>query len=309
MISWLLLLLGGLSISLYLIFNNKSAAADYLKNVDKTVLVDNMVEDSHQAVNLKVLTEESFTEKLNSSYKRTLRRIGAYAEFKIVLFGVLLTATGGYLNQSFFRVDDYLIIIPVVIGGMIFGAFFLKGREQRQFEAAFPDALNVLTGAVSAGESVIHAIIYVGNNIDGPVGKEFKLMGERLQMGETPDSVFKKSCKVFPYPSFQFFIITLRANLQRGGQLKDVLTRLNRLMFEAHAIEKKKYSLTSEARMSAKIVGAIPFIFLLILQYISPENYEFVMFNDSGKPILYYMLVSEAIGLFIIWKLMKSVGS
>ena len=175
------------------------------------------------------------------------------------------------------------------------------------FEESFPDALNMLTSAVSAGESIMHAIMFVGKSLDGEVGKEFKVMGDRLQLGESPDSVFRKSCRRFPYPSFQFFVITLRANMSRGGQLKDVMTRLNRLMFEARAIEKKKYALTSEARTSAKIVGAIPFFFLFMLQYLSPENYEFVMFNPAGRPILYYVLISEAIGMTIIWLLMKSV--
>ena len=99
----------------------------------------------------------------------------------------------------------------------------------------------------------------------------------------------------------------MRANLQRGGQLKEVMTRLNRLMFDARAVDKKKYALTSEARASAKIVAAIPFIFLWLLQFLSPENYEFVMFDPAGRYILYYVLFSEFVGISIIWKLMKGV--
>jgi tight adherence protein B len=65
--------------------------------------------------------------------------------------------------------------------------------------------------------------------------------------------------------------------------------------------------MTAEARMSVKIVAAIPFFFLFLLQYLSPENYEFVMFNSAGRPILYYVLISEAIGIGIVWFLMKGV--
>ncbi|MUL06124.1 pilus assembly protein TadB, partial [Aliivibrio fischeri] len=72
-------------------------------------------------------------------------------------------------------------------------------------------------------------------------------------------------------------------------------------LFEGHT--------TSEARASAKIVAAIPFIFLFMLQYLSPENYEFVMFNPAGRPILYYVLISESIGILIIWLLMRGVRS
>ena len=74
-------------------------------------------------------------------------------------------------------------------------------------------------------------------------------------------------------------------------------------------MERKKFAMTSEARISAKIVGATPFVFLFLLQFLSPENFEFIMFSEPGRPILYYMLVSETIGLAIIWALMKGVKS
>jgi tight adherence protein B len=196
--------------------------------------------------------------------------------------------------------------VIVEIAGITYAIFWLESRAERKFEESFPDALNMLASAVSSGESIMHAIGYVGENLEGRVGKEFMLMHERLRIGETPGEVFKKACERLPYPSFQFFVITLRANLSRGGQLKNVINKINRTMFDARAMEKKKYALTSEARTSAKIVGAIPFFFLFFMQYMSPENYDFVMFDDAGRPILYYMLISELIGMAIIWKLMRN---
>jgi tight adherence protein B len=201
--------------------------------------------------------------------------------------------------------SPYVVIFISIIIGLIWGYVWLQERETKQFNEHFPDALNMLSSAVSAGESITHAIAFVGKKLEGEVGKEFKVMGERLQLGESPDEVFKKSCVRFPYPAFQFFVITLRANMNRGGQLRDVISRLNRLMFDARAVERKKYALTSEARISAKIVCATPFFFLFILQYLSPENYEFVMFHAEGRPILYYVLISESIGMLIIWALLK----
>ncbi|MFA0124579.1 pilus assembly protein TadB, partial [Vibrio sp. 10N.261.48.A2] len=50
-----------------------------------------------------------------------------------------------------------------------------------------------------------------------------------------------------------------------------------------------------------------PFFFLFILQFLSPENFEFVMHHPEGRPILYYLITSESIGMLIIWALMKKV--
>ncbi|MDG3032109.1 hypothetical protein P7245_11870, partial [Vibrio parahaemolyticus] len=45
----------------------------------------------------------------------------------------------------------------------------------------------------------------------------------------------------------------------------------------------------------------------MILKVTSPENYNFVMFEEGGKPIFYYVLVSEAIGFFFIYMILRGV--
>lgn len=306
MISLLLIVFGFIALALTLVQSKrKKAHYDYLTQFSKTVYVNSMAEQ--QAINIKSLTDRSLIDKIKLRWINTEKQIGQYASLKIAIYIGVLIIFSWKFNQGFIRGSLIIVALFIVTIGIILGYLWLEKRERIQFEESFPDALNMLTSAVSAGESITHAIMYVGNTLSNEVGKEFKIMGKRLQLGESPDDVFHKSCQRFPYASFMFFVITLRANMQRGGQLKEVMLRLNRLMFNARSVEKKKYALTSEARTSAKIVAAIPFFFLFILQYLSPDNFEFVMFHPSGRPILYYVLISEIIGILIVWGLMKSV--
>ncbi|WP_072054822.1 type II secretion system F family protein [Aliivibrio fischeri] len=278
--------------------------SQYLEKLNVTQFVDDL-NSTEQAINLASLTERTFRQKLEFIWKKIARQLGNGAALKLVFSVCVFALIGLLINRSMIHASPYIVVFIAIIAGLIWGYVWLQEREKKQFNERFPDALNMLSSAVSAGESITHAIAFVGKKLEGDVGKEFKIMGERLQLGESPDEVFKKSCVRFPYPAFRFFVITLRANMNRGGQLRDVISRLNRLMFDARAVERKKYALTSEARISAKIVCATPFFFLFILQFLSPENYEFVMFHAEGRPILYYVLISEAIGMLIIWGLLK----
>ncbi|WP_217522290.1 type II secretion system F family protein [Vibrio metschnikovii] len=302
----LLLIILGIVLLLVAKRKQKQEGYDYLAQYSRTRYVDSMTSEQ-QAIDMKSLSDRSLQDRFNQGWKNLSKQLGKLALLKVMIFLVGLVFLGIEFNQRFIRGSALLVIVITVIAGVFFAYLWLKKREQTQFEESFPDALNMLSSAVSSGESITHAIMYVGNTLNNEVGKEFKIMGKRLQLGESPDDVFRKACLRFPYPSFHFFVITLRANMQRGGQLKEVILRLNRLLFNARSIEKKKYALTSEARTSAKIVAAIPIFFLFILQYLSPENYEFVMFDPSGRPILFYVLISEAIGIAIVWGLMKSV--
>lgn len=305
MIFWLALILGGV-LFIIAFWPSKRKENEYLEQLNRTLYVNSMDED-HKAVNLNSLTGETFSQKIQRRVRNIKMQLGAFALLKVLAYCLVVALVSFYANNTFIRVNPLYALVIGQIVGIFSGLTILESRQQKEFEMAFPDALNMLASAVSSGESLMHSIIFVGKSLEGSVGEEFKRMGERLQMGESPDTVFRKSCNRFPYRSFQFFVITLRANMQRGGQLKDVITRLNRLMFDARAIEKKKYALTSEARTSAKIVAAIPFFFLFMLQYLSPENYDFVMNHPKGQPILYYMLISEAIGISIVWGLMRGV--
>lgn len=278
--------------------------SQYLEKLNATQFVDDL-NSTDQAINLASLTERTFRQKIEFVWKNIARQLGNGATLKLFFSVCIFALIGVLINRSMIHASPYIVALISIVAGLIWGYVWLQEREKKQFNERFPDALNMLSSAVSAGESITHAIAFVGKKLEGDVGNEFKVMGERLQLGESTDEVFKKACVRFPYPAFRFFVITLRANMNRGGQLRDVISRLNRLMFDARAVERKKYALTSEARISAKIVCATPFFFLFILQFLSPENYEFVMFHAEGRPILYYVLISEAIGMLIIWGLLK----
>jgi tight adherence protein B len=279
---------------------------NYLQEFQQTQFVQSIVSEQ-QAVNLRSLTEQNMIELWRAAWDQLRKQLGRYPLFKLCTLMIALLLISLELNRRFVQGSAWFVTPFLMCLGFLCFYRWLQHRERRIFEDTFPDALNMMTSAISAGESIMHAILYVGNTLEGDIGDEFKAMGKRLQLGETPEAVFRKSCQRYPYPSFYLFVISLRINIQRGGQLKELMIQLNRIMFNARAMEKKKNALTSEARTSAKIVAAIPFVFLFLLQYISPENYQFVMFNPDGRLILYYVIASEAVGIGIVWGLMKSV--
>ncbi|WP_087023855.1 type II secretion system F family protein [Thaumasiovibrio subtropicus] len=294
-------------LGVWMAFRRKSKPIDFLKTAQiESKQVDSM--HSTDALDIHTLIGRSLKQRVKEYVHQVLGQIGEGAVMKIALFFCGVSFAAIKLNESFGQFPLYFVLPLALFITTYMALQWLKKRERKRFNEEFPDALNLLTGAVTAGESLMHAIIFVGKSLDNSVGREFKYMGERLQIGESPDEVFAKACQHFPYQPFYFFIITLRANMNRGGQLKEVMMRLNRLMFDSRAIEKKKAAMTSEARMSAKIVAAIPFLFILFMKYMSPENFDFIMSHEAGRPILYYVLVSESIGIFVIWLLMRGAA-
>ncbi|HCH0915009.1 type II secretion system F family protein [Vibrio parahaemolyticus] len=249
----------------------------------------------------------SYKKKVKDKFKQLKKLLSPNAGLKLIGFFAASSIVVYCVNDWFFMFEYWKVLLA--LEPILFVMFILKlsGIQAQRFKDNFPDALNILSGALSSGQSIVHAFEYVGTQLENEVGEEFKKMSERLLIGEDPDDVLARSAASFPYVEYFFFAATIRINLSRGGQLKDVINRINRIMFEARAIEKKKNALTSEARASAKIIAALPVIFIMILKVTSPENYNFVMFEEGGKPIFYYVLVSEAIGFFFIYMILRGV--
>ncbi|MCX2791864.1 type II secretion system F family protein [Vibrio sp. Sgm 5] len=278
-----------------------------VKKVNQFFNIEEAEAENFNAINVKSLVRKQSWQKFKESISPTLTVLGPRSSLYIALYITGSLIASWYVVVKLLLMTNTVLILGLSLLLTIFGYRYLITRRRRDFENTFPDALNILMSAVTAGDSLMQAISYVGEVMDNSIGREFKLMGDRLKLGESPEVVLQRSCKNYPYPEFLFFTVTLRANIARGGQLKGVLARLIRVLVDARTLEKKKMAMTSEARISAKIVAAIPLIFMVILNYVNPGNVDYVLYDPSGRIVLFYVLGSELFGLFIVWLLVKGV--
>ncbi|MET2851364.1 type II secretion system F family protein [Vibrio owensii] len=278
-----------------------------VKKVNQFFNIEEAEAENVNAINVKSLVRKQSWQKFKESISPTLTVLGPRSSLYIALYITGSLIASWYVVVKLLLMTNTVLIVGLSLLLTILGYRYLVTRRRREFENTFPDALNILMSAVTAGDSLMQAISYVGEVMDNSIGREFKLMGDRLKLGESPEVVLQRSCKNYPYPEFLFFTVTLRANIARGGQLKGVLARLIRVLVDARTLEKKKMAMTSEARISAKIVAAIPLIFMVILNYVNPGNVDYVLYDPSGRIVLFYVLGSELFGLFIVWLLVKGV--
>lgn len=298
---WIALILGSIAL-LIMRVDQKTKVNQYFDLKDKDG-------GGHlHAINVNELMNRKAWQKLVSDFSLAIDVLGPRSVIYITTY---LFSTAFVLWYLFTRVINFgsaWMFILMWFALLYIGYRYLVNRRRKLFTNSFPDVLNMLMSAVTAGDSLMHAIGYVGEKTDSAIGHEFKLMSERLKMGETPEVVLERACKRYPYPEFVFFTLTIKANLARGGQLKSVLARLIRVLVDARTLEKKKMSMTSEARVSAKIVAAIPLGFTLFLSQMAPQNLEILADHPTGHLVIMYVVGSELLGLFIVWLLVKGVN-
>lgn len=152
----------------------------------------------------------------------------------------------------------------------------------------------------ASGISVNEILKKAGQEIKGNLGQECDLIFRRLSIGENIETIFYDAYRRFSYPEFYIFINILMLNIKQGGQLRELTHRLNQVVTNYNKMEKRKMAMTGEIRMSIWVITLIPIIFFAFNYFMNPLSFEKMFSHEIGKMIIYYCLVSNILGIFIM---------
>ncbi|MEI5686700.1 type II secretion system F family protein [Sphingomonas kyungheensis] len=137
--------------------------------------------------------------------------------------------------------------------------FFIRRRVAR-FTAKFPDAIELLVRGLRSGLPVTETIGVVGQEVEGPVGEEFRMVSDKMKIGKSMDAALQDTADRLGTPEFQFFVITIAIQRETGGNLAETLANLATVLRQRGQMKLKIKAMSSESKASAYIVGSLPFI-------------------------------------------------
>ena len=182
---------------------------------------------------------------------------------------------------------------------------FKRGRRVKAFLNEFPNALDVIVRAVKSGLPLNDGIRLIANEAQEPVRTEFRRIVEAQQLGLSIPEATLRMPETMPCAEAGFFGIVIQIQSQAGGNLSEALGNLSRVLRDRKKMKAKVQALSMEAKASAAIIGALPFI-VAFLVYLSSPNYIMPLFTtSSGHMIIGFSLVWMSIGIFVMRKMMN----
>jgi tight adherence protein B len=119
-------------------------------------------------------------------------------------------------------------------------------------------------------------------------------------MGVPMDQCLAKLFERMPLPEVSFFSIVLSIQLKAGGNLSEALGNLSIILRSRKLMREKINALSSEAKASAFIIGALP-ICVCVMVYITSPSYMGLLFSDpTGHMGLGAGLLMMATGIFVM---------
>jgi tight adherence protein B len=264
------------------------------------------VQDSLNELDAKQKSKDVLVKK--PPLKAQLRQAGM--KVTIERFYLYSAICGLVVTIMAFVAGAPLIVLPGVLlaAGLGLPRWFVSFRRTRRIKAflnEFPNALDVIVRAVKSGLPLNDAVRLIANESPEPVKSEFRRVVDSQQMGlSIPDATMRMS-ETMPCTEASFFGIVIQIQAQAGGNLSEALGNLSRVLRDRKKMKAKVQALSMEAKASAAIIGALPFI-VAFLVYLSSPAYLMPLFNTNvGNLILGCAAVWMSIGILVMRKMMN----
>jgi len=218
----------------------------------------------------------------------------------------LFSGLCGVLGTGLYLLLGYpMLFAPAVLFVMGIGLprMILNRRarsRQKQFTKLFADAIDVIVRGIRSGLPVSECLSIIAREAPDPVAGEFKLLVEGQQLGMTLKQALERATRRMPTADMKFFAIVLNLQQHTGGNLAETLSGLSNVLRGRKKIADKIRAMSSEARLTASIIGALPFLVSLVIYAISPGYIMLLWTDPLGNVILYGGMLWMAIGMFIM---------
>jgi Flp pilus assembly protein TadB len=196
-------------------------------------------------------------------------------------------------------------LAPSALTGAWLAFRFARSRRRARFLDHFPDAIDLVARAVRAGLPLTTAVISVGRDVPDPVGEEFRLITDQLHLGVTFEEALWRSSARIGLADFRIFVVSLSLQRETGGSLAETLANLSAVIRRRKELRLKTKALSAEARASALVISALPFVAGAALAVINPDYARRFVTDPRGGYLLGGALAEIMVGIGIMTVMIK----
>jgi tight adherence protein B len=159
--------------------------------------------------------------------------------------------------------------------------YLILKRKQRmkQFERQFPEALEMMARAMQAGHAFIVGLKMVAEEMADPISVEFEKAVEEINFGVEMTEALKNMVHRVDSQDLKLFVTSLIVQKETGGNLVEMLQAISRVIRQRFELQARVQALSAQARLSASILEALPFVTGLAI-YLQSRDYLAPLVTD-----------------------------
>lgn len=224
-----------------------------------------------------------------------------------LLLGCAILFAFGVLAAVMLRQPLVLAVAAGAALGMLPWLFLQRKRHQRLalMERQLPEALDLMTRALRAGHAFSSGLQMAGDELAEPIAGELRLVHDEINYGTSLPQALTNLSERVPITDLRYFVVAVLIQRESGGNLTEMLINLSRLIRERLKLHDRVRVLSAEGRMSAWILGLMPFGLVAMLNLLNPE-FMSVLWNDPiGITILQTLAALMVIGVLMLRRIVR----
>jgi tight adherence protein B len=210
----------------------------------------------------------------------------------LLVFLFILTLTGS-------MIVGWLAAFTGAVGLPYWMLGYMKKRRINRFIVELPNAMDVIVRGIRAGLPLGDCIREIASSASEPLRTEFRLVTEAQTMGVPLGDSLDRMAERVPVPEATFFATVITIQTKAGGNLSEAISNLSKVLRERRKMQGKIMAMSMEAKASAAIIAALPFIVALMTYLSSPTYIELLWLTITGRIVLglcaFWMLTGVAV--------------
>ncbi len=201
-----------------------------------------------------------------------------------------------------------MLLVQAVLGivGLCAPYLFLKRRRATRlhsFNAALPDAIDLMARALRAGHSVSSAIEVLSEQAAEAVRAEFDAVFRQQNFGLPLRDALLQMAGRIPSSDLRFVVTAILVQKETGGNLTEILDRTTEVIRERVRIEGEVRVRTAQGRLTGWILSLLPVILLFLMTLVNPDYSHVLLHDPIGQRLLYLGVGLITVGTLIIRKI------
>lgn len=209
---------------------------------------------------------------------------------------------GFFLGGPFFAV----LLLLAVPFGMLFYLRLLASRRQAKFDEQLPDTLQMLTGSMRAGHSLLRAIDASAKESDAPMSEELSRIVNETRIGRELGESMTDVSERMASEDFGWITQAIEIHREVGGDLAEVLDHVGETIRDRNQIRRQVKALSAEGRMSAVVLMGLPIVLFFALIFINPQYSRTFTSTVPGYLMLGVAAIMLTAGGFWLSRLVKA---
>jgi tight adherence protein B len=163
-----------------------------------------------------------------------------------------------------------------------------RARRLTHIEEQLPEAADFIARALRAGHSFTNVLQIVGNELSEPLSGEFRIAREEINYGVPMSEALHNMAARIPLTD-----------------LAEILGNISHIIRGRLKLAAQVRVLSAEGRMSAWILGLLPFSVAGVMVLLNPEYIKILWTDPSGVQLLWYALVMIVVGVLWLRKVIR----